>query len=435
MSILFAHTLDVKKARYVHQGENVTKHNSSRTRLPMLLSGVATAALLLSGCTGNDAEENDAAGAADDSAVQAGSCGSIPEMAPNDPNTLLGEMSEEVQAAYQGYPYEVKKSQWQDWKPDHDGPYTAAMVTDPPTNPFQVALYESMRNTLAENDVELIAEYAPASHADVPQQLQQFEEAISQNPDIIFFLPLAPDSTLDALASAADAGIPVVIFQVPVDSEHAVSVSLNPVLQAAETGASVFSSMGGEGAVLRVLGVPGNSTDTFATMGYDAALEQCPDITVAGEVTGTFEPGTAQAETLNFLSSNPTPVTGVVQSGTMGVGVLQAFLDSGRDPVPIADIGATQGFVSWAIQNPEYPYTGSVSPATRMGDVYANVGIRMLNGDGPKVNQMVTAAQILDSENIGELGDDSWEITDQTLFDGEPEAFFPEEHLDELFTN
>lgn len=413
----------------------MTKHNSSRTRLPMLLSGVATAALLLSGCTGNGAEENDAAGAADDPAVQAGSCGSIPEMTPNDPNTLLGEMSEEVQAAYQGYPYEVKKSQWQDWKPDHDGPYTAAMVTDPPTNPFQVALYESMRNTLAENDVELIAEYAPASHADVPQQLQQFEEAISQNPDIIFFLPLAPDSTLDALASAADAGIPVVIFQVPVDSEHAVSVSLNPVLQAAETGASVFSSMGGEGAVLRVLGVPGNSTDTFATMGYDAALEQCPDITVAGEVTGTFEPGTAQAETLNFLSSNPTPVTGVVQSGTMGVGVLQAFLDSGRDPVPIADIGATQGFVSWAIQNPEYPYTGSVSPATRMGDVYANVGIRMLNGDGPKVNQMVTAAQILDSENIGELGDDSWEITDQTLFDGEPEAFFPEEHLDELFTN
>ncbi|NWN89572.1 MAG: hypothetical protein HLX51_13730 [Micrococcaceae bacterium] len=173
----------------------MTKHNSSRTRLPMLLSGVATAALLLSGCTGNGAEENDAAGAADDSAVQAGSCGSIPEMTPNDPNTLLGEMSEEVQAAYQGYPYEVKKSQWQDWKPDHDGPYTAAMVTDPPTNPFQVALYESMRNTLAENDVELIAEYAPASHADVPQQLQQFEEAISQDPDIIFFLPLAPDST------------------------------------------------------------------------------------------------------------------------------------------------------------------------------------------------------------------------------------------------
>src|SRR5699024_10394262 len=221
VSILFAHTLDVKKARYVHQGENVTKHNSSRTRLPMLLSGVATAALLLSGCTGNGAEENDAAGAADDSAVQAGSCGSIPEMAPNDPNTLLGEMSEEVQAAYQGYPYEVKKSQWQDWKPDHDGPYTAAMVTDTPTNPFQVSLYESMRNTRAVNDIELIAEYAPASYEYVHQQLQQFEESIYQDPDIIFFLPLAPDSTLDALSSAADAGILVVIFQLSVDSEHA----------------------------------------------------------------------------------------------------------------------------------------------------------------------------------------------------------------------
>ena len=60
VSILFAHTLDAK-TRYVHQGENVTKRNSSRTRLPILLSGVATATLLLSGCTGNGSEENDAA--------------------------------------------------------------------------------------------------------------------------------------------------------------------------------------------------------------------------------------------------------------------------------------------------------------------------------------------------------------------------------------
>ena len=107
------------------------------------------------------------------------------------------------------------------------------MVTDPPTNPFQVALMNRC-GTPCRNDAPSTRQLACGCTI----KLQQFEEAISQDPDIIFFLPLAPDSTLDARRWLMQ--VSVVIFQVPVDSEHAVSVSLNPVLQAAETGASVF---------------------------------------------------------------------------------------------------------------------------------------------------------------------------------------------------
>ena len=91
----------------------------------------------------------------------------------------------------------------------------------------------------------------PVSYADVPQQLQQVEEAISKNPDIIYFLPLAADPSLEVIKAAAEANIPVVSLQEPIDSEYSVTVSHNATLQAMTTGAQVLESMGGEGSVLR----------------------------------------------------------------------------------------------------------------------------------------------------------------------------------------
>lgn len=396
----------------------------------VVAAAVVAAGLVLSACAATPDRGSDAVEPDGDAS---GTCGTVPDVGANDPDGLLEQFSAEVASAYNGHPLQVRESAWSDWAPDHEGPYRAALITNPPSNPFQVSLYEALRETLAENDVELIAEYAPASYTDVPQQLQQFEQAVSLDPDIIYFMPLAPGPAVEAVAAAADAGIPVVGVHVPIDSEYAVSVTQNSVLQAIEAGARVFETIGGEGTVLQVRGIPGIATDVDASAGYEAALELCPDITVAGEVTGNFEPGTAQAETLRYLAANPVPVDAVIQSGTMGVGVLQAFLESGRDPVPIADLGASQGFVSWALQNPDYPYVGSGTPSARMGQVIAEVGIRMLHGEGPKVNQLVTRSLIVTRDNLAELGDESWETTDTTDFIGDPEQYFPEGTLDEFF--
>src|SRR5699024_10870761 len=150
--------------------------------------------------------------------------------------------------------------------------------------------------------------------------------------------------------------------------------------------------------------------------GYAAVLELCPDVTVAGEISGNFENGAAQDETLKFLSANPAPVGGVFQAGTMGIGIRQAFLETGREPAPIADLGASQGFVSWAMQNPDYPYVGTASPTASMGAAMADVGLRILDGEGPKVNHVITTNYLVNQDNIDDFGDDSWEITDNTDF-------------------
>jgi ribose transport system substrate-binding protein len=192
--------------------------------------------------------------------------------------------------------------------------------------------------------------------------------------------------------------------------------------------------MGGKGSVLEIAGIPGIATDTLAWVGYDAVLELCPDITVAGEITGNFVAATAQAETVKFLATNPAGAGGVLQAGTMGYSALQAFEDSGIDPVPISDIGSGMGFINWAADHPDYPYIGSANPAEYMGKVNAEVGLRILAGEGPKVNLLVGKIEMFDASRVADLADPSAEAG--ALVVGDPASVsYPEGELDYYFTN
>lgn len=397
-----------------------------QTRVGVALLGITSAALVLAGCT-NGASTG--GGSTDEPSTSA--CGTVPELGANDPNGLLDPA---VAPNYNGYPVEVKASAWADWKPDHEGPYTAAIVSPPPTNPYIAQVYDSLRAELEAADVEIIADFAVAENSDVPGQLQQFNEAVAADPDIIFFTALAPAPAVEAVKASAAAGIPVVGVEVPIESENAVSVSRNSVLQAMDGGAAVVKAMGGKGSVLEIAGIPGIATDTLAWVGYDAVLDLCPDITVAGEITGNFVAATAQAETVKFLATNPAGAGGVLQAGTMGYAALQAFEDSGIDPVPISDIGSGMGFVNWAADHPDYPYIGSANPTEFMGKVNAEVGLRILAGEGPKVNLLVGKIEMFDSARAQELADPSAEAG--ALVTGNPEnGSYSSEELDTFFTN
>lgn len=397
----------------------------SRTGAAVLLA--TATALALTGCTqGGSTASGDST-----SAPSASECGTVPDLGANDPGGLLDPA---VAPNFNGYPVEVKASAWSDWKPDHDGPFTAAIVSPPPTNPYIAQLYDGLRASLEDAGVEIIADYAVAENSDVPGQLQQFNEAVAADPDIIFFTALAPAPAVEAVKASAAAGIPVVGVEVPIESENAVSVARNSVLQAMDGGAAVVNAMGGKGSVLEIAGIPGIATDTLAWVGYDAVLELCPDITVAGEITGNFVAATAQAETVKFLATNPAGAGGVLQAGTMGYSALQAFEDSGIDPVPISDIGSGMGFINWAADHPDYPYIGSANPAEYMGKVNAEVGLRILAGEGPKVNLLVGKIEMFDASRVADLADPSAEAG--ALVVGDPASVsYPEGELDYYFTN
>lgn len=393
-------------------------------------------ALVLTGCSASQAGPDLSSGApaAPAASAAAGSCGSVPTGTAKDPGGLLAALPKEISAGYDLYPYEIRKSAWAGFKSKKTDGFTAAIVGMPPASPFIASMSESIRKSLKSEGVQIVGEFAPDDPSNVPLQLQQFNEALSLKPDVIIYTAIAPEPSVDLAKAAHEAGIPLVAAQVPIDSEYAVSVTRNTPLAIAQVTAGTVQAIGGKGSVLRVDGIPGIPVSTFAALGIDAVLANCPDIKVAGSVTGFFQPATAQAEVQKFLATNPAGVDAVLQAGTMGVGIRNAFEESAMDVPPIADDGSSHGFSSWALAHPEYPYFGTTTPSVRTGETVVDVALRILKGEGPKINQIVEPSVIVSRDNLAEVADPSWDVSDLTDLAGDPEDFLPTDRLNAFFS-
>jgi|GEM_PF-3085389 len=395
-------------------------------------------ALVLSGCGASAPAEPAASGTsapAPAASAAAGTCGSVPTGTAKDPSGLLADFPKEIAAGYDLYPYEIRKSAWADYKSKKTGQFTAAIVGMPPASPFIASMSESIRKTLEAKGVEIVGEFAPDDPSNVPLQLQQFNEALSLKPDVIIYTAIAPEPSVDLAKAAHAAGIPLVAAQVPIDSEFAVSVTRNVPLAIAQVAGGTLHSIGGKGNVLRVEGIPGIPTSTFANLGFDAVLENCPDVKIAGTVTGFFQPATAQTEVQKFLATNPAGVDAVLQAGTMGVGIRNAFEESGMEVPPIADDGSSQGFSSWALAHSDYPFYGTTTPSVRTGEAVVDVALRILKGEGPKINQIVEPSVVVTRENLADVADPAWDVNDLTDLAGAPEDYLPTERLNNFFVN
>lgn len=391
-------------------------------------------ALVLTGCSGSGPAAPGSFGGAIPGSAAAGTCGSLPTGKANDPNGMLADFSKEIAAGYNLYPYEIRKSVWADYTSKKTDGFTAAIVGMPPASPFIASMSGAIRTSLKAKGVKIVGEFAPDDPSNVPLQLQQFNEALSLKPDVIIYTAIAPEPSVDLAKAAHDAGIPLVAAQIPIDSEYAVSVTRNTPLAVAQVTSGTVGALGGKGTVLRVEGIPGIPASTFANLGIDAVLENCPEVKVAGSVTGFFQPAKAQAEVQKFLATNPAGVDAVLQSGNMGVGIRNAFEESGMEVPPIADDGSSHGFSSWALANPDYPFFGTTTPSVRTGEAVVDVALRILKGEGPKINQIVEPSVIVSRDNLAKVADPSWDHNDLTDLAGAPEDYLPTDRLNEFFS-
>ncbi|MCC2028856.1 substrate-binding domain-containing protein [Microbacterium sp. YMB-B2] len=408
----------------------MVKHTRFRRFGATAVAFMALGALTLAGCS---PEAGGGAASTGGGALASDGCGAVPQIGANDPGKLLDGFSQEVKDGYNAYPFEVQQSAWADWKSDKSDGFTAAIVGQAPAAPFIAAYQETLAAALEDAGVDVILNVAPNDPTDVPGQLQQFSQAIALKPDIIFFNPGAPEPAIGLVDEAHAAGIPVVSVVVPIDSPNAISVTYNAVLQSMTTASAVFDSIGGAGSVLEVTGVPGIPNEIFWEAGRDYALEECRDIKVVGSVQGLFQPPLAQQAVVQYLTTNPAGVDAVIQAGTMGWAIRDSFAQAGQPIPPIQDVGSSQGMAAYALENPDYPYVGTATPPVAMAKMAAQVGVKVLAGAGPKVNHIVWNPYVVDSENIADIADTSWDPADGT--DLAPEGvYFTDEQTAEFFT-
>ena len=81
----------------------------------------------------------------------AGSCGSVPSVAPVDPDGIVARLPASSRRAYDAYATPVRSSPWASWKPRHGPPYKVGITWGALGTTFQVTTTNLLRRSLERN--------------------------------------------------------------------------------------------------------------------------------------------------------------------------------------------------------------------------------------------------------------------------------------------
>jgi ribose transport system substrate-binding protein len=413
----------------------------------MLLKRCAGAAVavvcvsLLSACGGSESDSastdstTKSAVAGTVEVAASGGCGTVPAEPATDPQGLLAGLGDKYASSYVGFQdYPLEKSAWASWKPARSSGWNVQVIWAPLTNPFVIAALDGLKQELkASGKVKTIQVQAPASPMDVPQQLQMIQTAVERKPDLLVVFPLAGAAAAPVIAKAGEAGIPTVSPSTGIPGKYSVSVNQNLYLSEGLAAAGVLGLMGGKGSVLQVHGVKGTPNDVIAGRAWEQALSRCPDVKVAGSVEGQFDNTATKAGVQKFLATHPSGVQGVFQAGVMGLGVLGAFTQTGHTPPPMSDQAASQGAIAYWHNHPEYNMFATLVPDTDLGGAAARVALRMLDGDGIKLNVLLDQTYMVTRANLGQAFKPSFKEGSPAGAVPPPGSFMSDDYLDGFF--
>src|SRR4051794_37995647 len=136
-------------------------------------------------------------------------CGAVPTPLPADPDGVLAKLPAKDKAQYAGYTEPVTKGVWSDYKPNHGPPYKVGLAFAQLTGSTQVGLYGAIKKTLeADPDIKFTG-VTTGTQLNIPQQIQQLNSLLDQNPDILIVEPLT-DAFGPTVEKAAKQGIPTI---------------------------------------------------------------------------------------------------------------------------------------------------------------------------------------------------------------------------------
>jgi ribose transport system substrate-binding protein len=384
--------------------------SSVRRRTGLLLVTAVLAVLAAAVGTGM-------ASAKQSQATRAAGCGGVPYVPPNDPNGALAaiKLTPALTHDYTGWPDPINASAWANWKPKSPPPYKVALVWNSPSNPFNLYSLNLIQKFLKRSPLidKNIIVTTTSSQTAVAEQVQDYNAALQQGAQIIVVDALSAPALLPSVQAAAAAGVPTISQINDFDSPDVLNISPNPYLDAAYSADAMVRALGGQGNVLQVLGVPGTSTVVNEQNAWNKIFASCPGINIVGTVNGLYSVSVAQAGVLQYLSTNPQPINGVIETAVMSQGILNAFLQSGL-PVPfITDITAQKGFVAyWAAHVASgYHAFGVLGSAESAASLCTNVILRVLAGQGPKVNQLIWRHPQINDKTVQSIASKSWTET------------------------
>jgi ABC-type sugar transport system substrate-binding protein len=363
-------------------------------------------------------------------AASSGGCGSVPALPYHDQSGALSSLGSKYTSQFNGYATPIFKSAYANFKPAGKPPYTVGISVTAPVSPTQAALIPRLQKELkaVKGVGKVVLLTSPPTG--LTTQLQQAHSLIQQHVSFIVAEPLVPQPFIPIAAAAKAAGIPFISIFNATPSPDAINIAPNSVGDALTSGAQLAKMIGGKGVVLGVHGIEATGVDQESFAGWKMAFGKCPGIHFDSSIVGQFQPAVAKAQMLSYLSSHPQPVAGVVETAGMTSGILQAFQQTGR-PLPVF-VAAGPSVGELAFFKTHTNRLISAFTITPQGVVAATAYTiaQLIAGHGPKVSELSSLSDDINSSNLSHWAPASASVSDQSVVEG---PWLPQSYLAPLF--
>ena len=249
-----------------------------------------------------------------------------------------------------------------------------------------------------------ILDYAPSKADNVEEQKRILEDLITAGVDAVVLAPANTEAVRGPVLDLIDAGIPVVYDNTmgPSDVDYLTYVGIDSIEAGNVIAKAAGDAMGGEGNLLVLEGVPGQSTSDLRTQGVmEGIAANYPGITAERAVTKwQFDEGRKAAE--DYITKWGDNLAGIVAvGGNQAEGALEAVKAAGMDGQVV--IG---GF---DVQEPQYTAVASGDEAFTISQgvyeqAYMSVVacIKALNGE--EVPRLITTPiTIVTKDNLDKM--------------------------------
>jgi ribose transport system substrate-binding protein len=330
----------------------------------------------------------------------------------------------------------IGESAYRDWKPKKGPPWKIGYASSYAGNTWRANVMDRLQNDIIPKwkKLGLLDEVIiTQSNLNDATQIQQMRQLVDQEVDAIIVCCSNPTALNQTVQYAYERGVPVFSAVGYLTSPYAINSSANFVVGGNMLGEWMAKEIGGKGNVLVVEGIPGTSASDSQDKGAKAALAKYPDISVVGSVAGMWTDQVAQAEIQKWLATNPGDLNGIIIQSASELGALRALKQSGRDMIPIT-IGGELGALCYWRKNPKF--ISSAIHAWPPGDDFEmswNVMMRTLQGQGPKVQSILTKPQTMSFDDLTKVLNEDCNEESDGWFNVGAESWAGKAYLDQFF--
>ena len=327
-------------------------------------------------------------------------------------SNLNAEILDEIPADIRDFVYDpnfmdpnqpLGESAYRNWKSERPKPWTIGYASSYAGNLWRKGVMERLYGDYLPKMKEagyLEDIVVTQSNLKDAVQIQQMRQLTDQGVDALIVCcsnPVALNPTIDYAYSQ---GVPTASMTGYLTSEYAISTSVNYALTGYYIAQWLAESIGGEGNVVIIEGIPGASASDSQHQGMLDGFAQYPDINIVAEIAGMWTPQVAQAELQKWLSANTTQVDGFAVQSSGESGALNALESSGREMVPMALGGEIGSFCYWR-NNPDFIDRAIYAwPPGDDAEFAMNVLLRTMEGQGLKIQSVLVPPYEEDVETI-----------------------------------